>query len=215
MNAMKARRKARKDRKTQVQERLQQAGALHSKCSKLKDRDGSTKAVDSPKHSAFMRGMYGDAIPKDYRQWKGKNDLPLAWAAGIIDGEGYVGAYWARFSPSLTRNPSAILKVSISQNHLPTLVRLQEVLQVHGRIRPAPKTVKYRRPVFYLTYENRHALEVMRRVMPYLVRKRPNVHLCEALYAKGCIGVKPGPDGHPLSVWTLRVAIIKALSDLK
>ncbi len=206
---------ARSDFQTSVQERLRQAGVTSSKCRGPRVRDGSTKTIQFPKHTELMQKLYGGTAPKVYAPWQGKSKTDLAWAAGLADGEAYIGAYWARPSQGQARNPSAILKVSINQNHLPTLVRFQEILQVHGQIRPASKTVQFNRPMFYLTYSNRHALEVMRRLQPYLVRKRPNVHMCEALFKKGRLGIKPGPDGHSIEVWEMRAAIIKALARLK
>lgn len=202
-------------RKSEVKAVLQQAGALLTKTHRATTRDGSTKAIHFPRHTSLMRSLYGDSVPKQYVAWCGKSTNELAWAAGLLDGEGYVGAYWNRYGGTASRNPNATIKVAIGQNHLDTLKRFQEILQVHGQIRPASQKVRYRKPVYYLTYENRHALEVMRRLLPYLVRKRPNVYMCQHLWTKGCFESRPGPVGHPPEVWDLRARIINALAALK
>lgn len=200
-----------------IQNHLSRYGAMHStprQCKPSTTPSGSTRAIKFSPHLSFMLNTYGQEIPDDYHPWTGDSN-ELAWAAGLADGEAYVGAHWQRYRRELHRNPSPILKFVIVQNHLPTLERFQRILQVHGRICAVPLAACHSRQAFSLTYENRHALEVMKRLRHLVFRKQREIDACFELYEKGKLGQKAGPHGHPLEVWEIRTALVAKIAALK
>ncbi len=103
-----------------------------------------------------------------------RSQLQLAWAAGFLDGEGCVRIARRRTK----RNPTYSLEVTVSQNCIRTLDHLKQVLGVPcGGSLIHKGTGRVRSNVYYLTYRSRNALEVLRLLQPFLVRKRREAEL--------------------------------------
>lgn len=93
----------------------------------------------------------------------------LAWAAGFVDGEGCLQIARQRYRGR--PNPSFRPLLAVTQNHRPTLQRLQQVLGGGGHICPMQQRPQNRRPIWLLQYFGRHAINALRLLRPYLVRK--------------------------------------------
>lgn len=104
----------------------------------------------------------------------------LAWAAGIIDGEGSIGIYKNRHRNNWE------LRVSVG-NLDPRLLRLlRELFGGHTRLSKVAKG-RYR-PLWKWAVSHRGAERCLRLVMPWLVAKRDQAEL--ALEARSLVGRK-------------------------
>lgn len=92
----------------------------------------------------------------------------LAWAAGLLDGEGYIGVTWRKTVNSHT--PWWYIQVVLTNTHQGALERFVAVL---GRGRYyAKKPVEGRQPVFYVAATGVVATTILHALLPYLVIKR-------------------------------------------
>ena len=203
--------------KQSIQNHLDRAGALHSTPRVGKASltpAGAMRAIKSGPHSEFMLATYGVNVPKEYIAWTG-SEVDLAWCGGFVDGEAWVGAHWQRYSRDTGRNPCPVLKLSIYQNHFETLQHFQQILQVHSRLCAVPQAASQNRQGYSLTYEGKHALEAMKRLRPYVIRKGREIDVCVQLWYEGKMGKPPGYGGHPMSVWQSRTKLMAKIAALK
>lgn len=109
-------------------------------------------------------------------------ETDLAWAAGIIDGEGCVSLY-----PVTTRTgKSWVLRVCVSNTNPLICERLKEVFgdgNVYGR---QPKNKRHKH-VFHYEACSKKAERVLNAVLPYLVAKREQAKV--GLASRKLIGV--------------------------
>ena len=98
----------------------------------------------------------------------------LAWAAGILDGEGYLGLY--RVRPKTLHNLSGTaMHIEVAMTHEATLLRLQQILG--GRIN-GPYTRPNRLTHWkWYTAGQKHVAETIRALRPYLTTKRQDAAL--------------------------------------
>jgi hypothetical protein len=126
----------------------------------------------------------------------------LAWAGGFCDGEACITAVWQRYKEKdgKQRPPTTRLKLAISQNCWSTLNRLQRILGETSYINEVPYNIGQNRRVYLLQYDGMHALKAIRKLAPYLYRKKKYVDVAERLVAEGKLGQRPGRNGWPPEV---------------
>jgi hypothetical protein len=90
----------------------------------------------------------------------GLSKLDLAWAGGILDGEGYIGAY---AMGNFTR-----LKIAVNNTDPRMLLKLYNMFG--GRLYAYPK--RKERQVYSWSTQDSHATKVIAQVLPYLVVKK-------------------------------------------
>lgn len=116
-------------------------------------------------------------------------ETDLAWAAGIIDGEGAVSMSRARAGVNRRVTESFQVRVNVKMTHEPTIRRLYEIFG--GVFKPGGKV---RNPEKHkATYEwyvgDLKAAEALRRIVPYTVTKRDQV-LLVLEYRERCCSVR-------------------------
>lgn len=115
--------------------------------------------------------------------------VDLAWAAGIIDGEGCV-----RLERRVQGvNPTFILTVIVANTDPRIVTRLAEIFglgTIHGRKYSNPRN----RPSFAWKVSSRQAEHVLRLVAPYLVSKREQAEV--GLLSRGLMGPAPANVKH-------------------
>jgi hypothetical protein len=121
----------------------------------------------------------------------------LAWAAGFVDGEGCITVVNQTYRPKngKQRPPTTRFKFVINQNCRSTLDRLQKILNETGYLNEVPFTEGLNRRSYTLHYDGKHALRAIKKLEPYLYRKRQYVHVAEKLFEEGKLGQRPGRSG--------------------
>ena len=104
----------------------------------------------------------------------------LAWAAGIIDGEGCILV--RRTKRPGGGSPIFTLIVSVNMTHRPTVARLAEIFHCGGCWANPPRGAR-RRPMYLWTICTKNARAILRRIRPYLVTKAHQADLAEAFSA--------------------------------
>ena len=111
------------------------------------------------------------------------SEIDIAWAAGIIDGEGWV-AVQSAFDKKRGRSyPKPFIVVGMT--HEETILKLYEIFGVGSLSSPKwPDKPQYtgRKQTFRWSTANRKALEVAQRIAPYMVTKREAVAMILANY---------------------------------
>lgn len=132
------------------------------------------------------------------------SNLPtdLAWAAGFIDGDGCLCAVEQRHDDRET--PGLRIRLCIVQNDHFTLKHLQRVLDVPGHLNPVKRQACQNRQPYQLQYDQRHAIAVLDKIRPYLVRKGREADICMQLFVDGMLDRMPGPKGFPPHVLQIR-----------
>jgi hypothetical protein len=139
--------------------------------------------------------------------------LLLAWAAGFFDGEGCICAFSTKRSDN--QREDFRLHVMVVQNHPETLERFRRAVGVACSVHQVKKRPGTNGPIFMICYAGRKAIEVLRRLEPYIYRKAKELRVAECLWTKGRLGLRSGPKGWPPRVWQLRRRLVAELSALK
>ncbi len=129
-------------------------------------------------------------------------EMKIAWAAGFFDGDGCT-AITKQWLP-LRKNPTYRLRLVVAQNCLETLQVFLDALGEHGFFSSPKETLKMNKRVHYLIYEGRHALAVLNKLLPYLVRKPMGAKAAMLFWQEGLMGTLPGPKGLPPDAWVRR-----------
>lgn len=137
--------------------------------------------------------------------------VELAWAAGFVDGDGSIGAYWDPM-PSDRRVPTVRIRLTVAQNDLPTLQYLQAILGERSVIYPLRRARCHNKQMWNLVVNGAHAVAALRKIAPYLFRKQPEYFVCEDLHAQTR---RPGRSGYPPHEVKSRRALVNKLSRLK
>ena len=136
----------------------------------------------------------------------------LAWAAGFLDGEAYLGLVLYR---GLDRSrPGYRLNLSVTQNHKKTLKDLLAIVGRGGRIYKVKRQPTHKRQVWVLQFWGRHALAVIRKVLPYLRRKGARGETCLRAWTECKMDRHSGPNGWPQALWRLRAAYYKKIKEM-
>lgn len=97
----------------------------------------------------------------------------LAYAAGLVDGEGCVGAY------SLKHNQHQIVQVTIANTNEAMIAWLNA--RWPGSVQYNAKHRTGWKPVWRWTLSSRKAEMFLRNILPFLIVKRPQAELCLTL----------------------------------
>lgn len=105
-------------------------------------------------------------------------DHNIAWAAGFVEGEGYIG-----FVPQIINGVNyPRLKFNVVQVYREPLDKLVEVLQV-GKVRgPYGPYSGNRQPHYQYNISNQSAVEALEKMMPYLFQKGEQAKLAIEKY---------------------------------
>lgn len=101
---------------------------------------------------------------------RGVREVDVAWAAGIVDGEGHIGVYKSKIHRS-HQTVKYGLRLKVAMTHLETLTKLHAVLGV-GSLHPGVVRKSTYRKVWVLDLCSRQAEMAIRLLLPYLVTKR-------------------------------------------
>jgi hypothetical protein len=140
-------------------------------------------------------------------------DMRLAWSAGFIDGDGCITAVVQTHAKRST--PSCRIRVIVQQNDHYTLTVLKDYLGERGALNAVKRQPYHNRQVYQLQYDGKNALAVIRKILPYLVRKRPEAEACLLLAEEGKVSTCPGPNGFPKEVHERRAYWINRIRRMK
>ena len=136
----------------------------------------------------------------------------VAWAAGLTDGDGCIGAYEQERGDVA---PTIRISLSICQNDLPTLLDGQRILAVKSAIYPVERTVQHNTSVHNLVYYVTKAIEALEKLAPRLRRKKLEALETTDLYYKGQVSLRPGRRGVPKELRKFRASKIRKIRKLK
>lgn len=142
-----------------------------------------------------------------------QKNLDLAWAAGFIDGEGWIGI--ARQTRKGYATISHRVKVTITQNNLEVLKDLKEIINESGFITKSQRTPTMNRQPYSLVFDSSHALNALRKIRPFLKKKSYEADAVFEMWVEGQMGKRPGPKGWPPEVYATREKWAQKISRLK
>jgi hypothetical protein len=137
----------------------------------------------------------------------------LAWAAGLMDGDGCV--FISKQLQRGRKHPTYRLCVSVVQNCHETITRFQQALGLSACLVPVRRTSQHNRRVYSLQYDGVHALRALQLLKPDLFRKSVEASVAIEAWTVCAMGVLPGCGGLPASVWRAREYYYKKLQRLK
>ena len=146
-----------------------------------------------------------------------KQLLDLAWAAGLVDGEGCITVVKQVYQPDENgsrRPPTFRFKLVIVQNCWSTLDHLQKIINEKGYLNQVPVSVHHNKRLYQLQYDGFHAYEAVKKLEPFLHRKRHHMHVVHQLFNEGKLGQKPGRKGWDEDTLTTREKLVRRLKKL-
>lgn len=132
-----------------------------------------------------------------------------AYLAGIIDGEGHVGAHCQRAGTGGRRSDSWVAFVSVSNTDRRLLDWLAD--RFGGAVTPVKPGTLLSKPSWLWKREGRSAEPLLRAALPYLVLKREQADAALAILDTA---ENVGRRGHPPEVVELRRSLASRLRDL-
>lgn len=101
----------------------------------------------------------------------------LAWVAGIIDGEGYIGVNKKYYKiDNRPETISYVLRVCVKMTDKKTIEYIHELFNV-GTITTSKNPTGNRRPTYGWVCSARKAKIILQRILPYLITKRERAKL--------------------------------------
>lgn len=180
-----------------------------TKCHRLVLPSTSMASSKVPPHPSFSETtLCSEPSPQTH-----PDPVKYAWAAGLIDGDGCISAVVQTHIDRKT--PSIRIRVIVSQNDHRTLDVLKGYLGERGALNGLRRQPYQNRPMYQLQYDGRHALAVINKVLPYLVRKRMEAEACLVLNVEGKLSTMPGPKGFPPDVLARRDYWVKRIRRMK
>lgn len=137
----------------------------------------------------------------------------LSWAAEFFDGDGTV--IISKQQLPKRKNVTYRLRACVVQNCKETLIHFLEVLGEDHCLVKVRRQIAHNRQIFSLNYEGSHALAVLRKLEPHLVRKKIEALAAFQFWNEARMGTLPGPMGFPPEVWRSREYWRAKLHDLK
>lgn len=108
-------------------------------------------------------------------------EADFAWAAGIIDGEGYVTVRTQK--DNRNGKPYVHPQITVNMTHEPTILRLREIFGVGSFSKlNIPPQFPTRKQAWRWSAVCRHADVVARKILPYSLTKREEVEAIIAHY---------------------------------
>ena len=136
----------------------------------------------------------------------------IAWAAGMIDGEGCI--HIARVKRASGHRVNYRLRLNVTQNCRATLQELQRIFGA-GYIVHVKRRLQHSKQIYALVLDGASALAAIRYVAPYLRRKAAEAEVAVAFYEKGDLHRHPGPKGADPAIWAFRAWCYTRLKSLK
>ena len=160
-----------------------------------------------------LRRPADEGIPVDTGKSAMQQAVRYAWAAGMIDGDGCISAVVQQHPGRAT--PSVRIRVAVSQNDHYTLLVLKGVLGERGALNALKRQPCQNRHPYQLLYDGRHAIAVIKKILPYLVRKAAEADACLKLQEEGEVGRCPGPNGFSAETHGRRAYWVNRLKRMK
>ena len=107
------------------------------------------------------------------------------------------------------------MKVAITQNNLEVLEHLKDVIGESGAINKGQRTQKMNRQTYALVFDSNHALNVIKKIRPFLKRKSHEADAVIAMWDEGLMGKRPGAKGWPPEIYNIREKWAQKISRLK
>lgn len=138
----------------------------------------------------------------------------LQWAAGFVDGEGCISIVKDR--QVVRRSVGYRLAFCIVQNDLEVLEYFNKGLGEMGKIYKVKRRMGHNRQIYTLNYTGSAALELIRLLKPYLVRKQLQAQAALDFWRDGLCGQRPkGARSWPPEVIAIRERYFQKLRALK
>lgn len=116
-------------------------------------------------------------------------DTEYAWAAGIVDGEGYIG-----INGGGNTRKAFTLSVKLDMIHKPTLDRLAAIFGL-GNVMPLNRYTKAGRQVWRWQVFGNNALTVLKLIQPYMLTKLEEVTVAfDFMASRGPQGTNQSAD---------------------
>ncbi len=142
------------------------------------------------------------------------SSIALAYFGGFFDGEGCIHLAKQTFRDP-NRRATFRMRVDLSQNNLEILQAFEREVGVPGSLHALKRTLSQNRQCYKILYDGDSAFEVLRRLLPYLRRKRPEA-IVALEYQQSCaIHIHPGRRGIDPNDWALRARFYRKLRAMK
>lgn len=158
--------------------------------------------------------IHAGALSSNGRTTKRKQPaFSTEWAAGFADGEACI--HVAKQTYKCGRNDTYRLRVYITQNDLSVLEHFKNGLCIHAGIFAVKRTQQHNRQCYTLNYDGRHAMDLIKKLAPHLVRKRQEAAAAKAFWTQGQVGLRCGAKGLPPALTAIRERQYRKLQRLK
>ena len=107
------------------------------------------------------------------------------------------------------------LKLSIVQNDREVLEELQSIIDESSFISKLKRDYKSNRQAYALVYDSVHALRAIKKLKPFMRRKKYEAEVAIQMWTIGKMGQRPGPKGWPPEIYAIREKWAQKLSRLK
>ena len=139
----------------------------------------------------------------------------LAWAAGFLDGDGCISSVLYTYRDGRATPKAYRIRVDLSQNCHFTLACVQAILGGRCYLLPVSRQSGQNRQPYQLYFTGGHAFEVLRKLCPFLIRKKREAEVCMQLWTEGQLGLRPGCAGTPSHLHEIRRRLHQRLKSLK
>lgn len=179
-------------------------GTRDSIISPAPDTEVPEKDTVCPEGIARDAGQFDDRVA---------HALKFAWAAGFVDGDGCICPVIQRHDDRAT--DSVRIRLVVTQNDRHVLEVLRTVLGERCALNATKRLPCQNRQAYQLQYDSGHAIEAIRKILPYLIRKRREADLCLQLFVDGQLNRNPGPKGFPPEVHRVRKSLVRRIRRMK
>ena len=142
-----------------------------------------------------------------------KDLLSLSWTAGFVDGDGCIGIAKQKYKDR--EEVCHRLKLTVVQNNREVLEEVKEALGESSFITKLKRDVSSNRQSYALVYDSVHAFNAIKKLRPFLRRKKYEAEVVERMWKEGKMGKRPGPKGWPPEIYEIREKWAQKLSRLK
>lgn len=129
-------------------------------------------------------------------------DTDLAWAAGIIDGEGHIGMTLSKVGVNRRRTPSVQVRISVRMTCERTIRKLYELFGGTFKL-SLPKNPERHKLVYEWFIGDLDTFDVLCDLLPYLVTKQDQAQLVIEYRNECC------PSGHRGRGYLCSVGLVK------
>ena len=135
--------------------------------------------------------------------WAAAADTDLAWAAGIIDGEGAISMTKAKPGTNRRKTLSFQVRITVQMTHKPTIQKLHKLFGGSFTFAKARDPVKHR-PTYRWYVGDLMTVDILSLTLPYLVTKKEQA-LVVLEFRKKCFQKKPTGKGATCDKKTVRM----------